>query len=357
MKPTSFTNSAIADKKIKAFDFFCSVGGLTSGLQKAGINVSAGLDIDPSCKYAYEKNCKAEFLPADIRDVKYSDISHYLEGADYRVLVGCAPCQPFSKHTLKVKNVHEDERWNLINEFLRIAIEGKPEIIFMENVPQIQKKEIYIKFKKSLKKSGYHITEKVVLCSDFGVPQSRRRLVFFASMLGELPPPTRTVKKMMTVRDAIGNLGNLCHGEQDITDPLHKCASLYPINIKRIQASKPGGTWRDWPRELLPECYKKPSGHSYSVVYGRMRWDNVAPTLTTKFFIYGTGRYGHPEQDRGLSLREGAILQTFPRNYKFCPPDTGISMAKIGQYIGNAVPPALAKVIGKSILTHIGDYS
>ena len=339
----------------QAFDLFCSVGGLTFGLQRAGMTVNAGLDIDGSCRYAYEKNCKATFVEADIKDISFSDISGYFGDADYRVLVGCAPCQPFSSHTAKIKAYQSDLRWKLIDEFLRIILEGRPEILSMENVPQLMDRPIYGRFKRALTDAGYTVSDGVISCADFGVPQRRYRLVMLASLseLGGIDMPNPTGRNPKTVRQAIGQLAPLEHGQSSLTDPLHVCSRLEPLNLKRIQASKPGGSWRDWPAELLPDCYKKTSGLSYGSVYGRMEWDRVGPTLTTQFYRYGTGRFGHPEQDRALSLREGAHLQTFPEEYQFCPPGGRGSFSRIGRHIGNAVPPSLATAIGKTILTHL----
>ena len=339
----------------QAFDMFCSIGGLTYGLQKAGIMVNAGLDIDGSCRYAYEKNCKTTFIEADIREISFSDVSRYFENAKYRVLVGCAPCQPFSLHTVKFKHSQRDPRWYLIDEFLRIILEGKPEIVSMENVPRLMDQPIYNKFKLVLANAGYKISDGVVSCSDFGVPQTRRRLILLASLLGKVDMPKPESLKPKTVRQAIGKLESLEHGQSSEVDPLHTCSRLKPINLKRIQTSKPGGSWRDWPSSLLPDCYKKKSGSSYVSVYGRMRWDMPAPTLTTQFYRYGTGRFGHPEQDRALSLREGALLQTFPEHYQFFPPEGKGSFTEIGRHIGNAVPPFLASAIGKAIARHLDE--
>ena len=342
----------------QVFDMFCSIGGLTYGLQEAGIAVKAGLDIDSSCRYAYEKNCDATFVEADIRALSFSDISTYFNDAEYRILVGCAPCQPFSSHTAKIKQ--SDARWNLIGEFRRIILEGRPEIVSMENVPQLMGNPIYHEFKHELTGAGYNIADGIISCADFGVPQKRRRLVMLASLLGTIDMPKSAAKEplfhragLKTVRQAIGHLRPLEHGQSSETDPLHVCSRLEPINLKRIQTSRPGGSWQDWPTALLPDCYKKDSGLSYGSVYGRMLWDKPAPTLTTQFYRYGTGRYGHPEQDRALSLREGAILQTFPEQYQFIAPGEKASFTKVGRQIGNAVPPSLASAIGKAITDHL----
>ena len=339
----------------QAFDVFCSIGGLTFGLQKAGIKVNAGLDIDGSCRYAYETNCHATFVEADIRDISYSDISEHFHDAEYRILVGCAPCQPFSSLASKIKSHESDSRWTLINEFLRIILEGRPEVVSMENVPQLMDEPIYDEFKRALTCAGYHVpTDAIVSCTQFGVPQRRRRLVMLASLLDKIDMPKPEPVQPRTVRQTIEKLAPLGHGQSSETDPLHVCSRLEPINLKRIQASKPGGSWRDWPTTLLPDCYKKDSGLSYGSVYGRMQWDMPAPTLTTQFYRYGTGRFGHPEQDRALSLREGALLQTFPEHYQFLPPGEKALFARIGRHIGNAVPPFLASAVGEAITRHLG---
>ena len=346
-------DSEASEVSAKAFDLFCSVGGLSYGLQMAGISVEAGLDVDKTCRYAYEENCGAEFVCSDIRKVEYEDISSYFDGAKHRILVGCAPCQPFSPHTRKNGKNRKDSRWNLLGEFLRLVTEGKPEIVSMENVPTLRNKGIYREFKNALEGYGYRIAEGVVSCERFGVPQNRRRLVLLASLLGDIDLPETSVDTPVTVKRAIGHMEKLNHGEASKTDPMHVCRYLFPINLERIKASAAGGNWKDWPEELLPNCYRKNSGRTYSNVYGRMSWDKPAPTLTTQFHGYGTGRFGHPEQDRALSLREGAILQTFPEDYKFCRPGQKPTFSNIGRHIGNAVPPLLARAIGKSIVDHL----
>ena len=345
--------AAAASVSARAFDVFCSIGGLSYGLLRAGIPVVAGLDIDSTCRYAYEENCRAEFLHSDVKRINYADIASYFEGVKYRVLVGCAPCQPFSTHTSKLRRSGEDSRWNLINEFLRLVIEGMPEVVSMENVPALKSKEIYRKFKNTLKNQGYQVSDGIISCEHFGVPQSRRRLVLLASLLGEIHLPEKTVDEPVTVRKSIGHLKKLSNGEKNPTDPMHVSRSLFPVNLKRIRASVPGGSWKDWPEQLLPDCYRRSSGRTYANVYGRMSWDKPAPTLTTQFHGYGTGRFGHPEQDRALSLREGAILQAFPEDYKFCPLGKKPTFFNIGRHIGNAVPPLLAKAIGGSIVNHL----
>jgi len=224
----------------------------------AGIPVIVGMDSDSTCRFAYEENCRAKFIHTDIRNSKYSDISSYFDGAKYRVLVGCAPCQPFSTYTTKIGIVwRDDARWDLIREFLRFITDGRPEIASMENVPGLRKEDVYLTFKESLRDLGYHVVDGVVQCEYFGVPQKRRRLVLLASLLDEISLPEKDLSKPITVRESIGHLKHLDNRKASTTDPLHVCRNLSPLNLKRIQASVPAGTWRDWPENLLLECHKK----------------------------------------------------------------------------------------------------
>jgi DNA (cytosine-5)-methyltransferase 1 len=151
----------------------------------------------------------------------------------------------------------------------------------------------------------------------------------------------------------LAELPALGAGEVDELDPIHQTADLSPLNLKRIRVSKPGGTWRDWPVEFVAKCHRKKTGKTYPGVYGRMSWDEPAPTITTQFFGFGNGRFGHPEQDRAISLREGAILQSFPCTYRFTPPDKPIYMKAIGRLVGNAVPVRLGEIIGRSFRHHL----
>ena len=233
-----------------------------------------------------------------------------------------------------------------------------PQIIAMENVPELKKTTIFTDFTKELQKCGYHVFYQIVYCPDYGIPQSRRRLVFLASLLGEISllPATHTPDNYVTVKEAIGNLPLLVAGMTDPDDLLHSATALSEKNLKRIRQSIPGGTWRDWDKELQLKCHKKSSGKTYPSVYGRMLWDAPSPTITTQFYGYGNGRFGHPAQDRALSLREGAILQSFPKDYKFISPTDILNKRKLGLQIGNAVPVRLGEVIGLSIIEHIRRY-
>lgn len=343
-----------------AIDLFCGIGGLTKGLELSGINVCAGIDIDNTCCFAYEHNNRAKFINYDITLLEAKQIEHLYPSDCVRALVGCAPCQPFSKYTSRYrKNGPTDDKWRLLYSFARLAEELQPDIISMENVPELENETVFKDFVITLKDMGYFVNWRVVYCPEYGVPQNRRRLVLLASVFGEihLIPPIYNKSNYPTVRQAIGNLPPLENGEQDINDSLHRSCRLSDLNLRRIRQSVPGGTWRDWDEEIQLSCHKKDSGKTYPSVYGRMSWDEPSPTITTQFYGYGNGRFGHPEQDRALSLREGAILQSFPPNYIFSDDDHPSNRRELGIHIGNAVPVELGRAIGISIQQHLREVN
>lgn len=345
--------------KINAVDLFCGVGGLTCGIQQAGINVVAGYDIDIRSQFAYEFNNDAQFILKDVRDIDEKEIKNlYPEDTTIKVLMGCAPCQPFSTYSHKYKNnINTIQKMDLLDYFGKQIEFVQPEIVSMENVPQMIQEKVFKKFIKVLENNNYSIDYKIVFAPDYGVPQKRKRLLLLASKLGkiELLPPQFDKNNYPTLRQAIGALPKLKAGETNLKDPLHRSRNISKLNMKRLQQSKPGGTWRDWDENLLLEAYKKKSGLSFGSVYGRLKWDQPSNTITTQFTGIGNGRFGHPEQDRALSLREGALLQTFPENYLFTDPKVGgnYPIAQVALQIGNAVPPKLGEIIGKSILEHL----
>ncbi|MCG9127412.1 DNA cytosine methyltransferase [Candidatus Poribacteria bacterium] len=350
---------------ISAVDLFCGVGGLTYGLHKSGINVAAGIDVDPTCRYAYNKNNEAEFIEQDIREITADDLNDFYPEGHLKLLAGCAPCQPFSSLPKNRRQpAQNDEKWNLLSEFGRLVEEVVPELITFENVPPIRHQNIYLEFLDKLKSLGYKFDSDIVYCPNYGVPQIRRRLVVIASILGKIDPLCEThspyghngLEPYSTVRDTIGNLPNIAAGEKCETDKLHVSPRLLDKNIERIKQSKQGGTWDDWHKDLLAPCHKKASGQTYKSVYGRMKWDEPSPTITTQFHNYGSGRFGHPEQNRALSIREGALLQTFPKDYEFVDHDHPVQILQLGKHIGNAVPVKLATTIGYHIQDHVKDY-
>ncbi len=341
--------------KVQVVDLFCGVGGLTCGLKQAGLDVIAGFDNDPTCRYAYEHNNNVDYHLRNIREVTGKEIKRLYSKKATRVLVGCAPCQPFSQMRFKMGQANaKDDKYDLLLEFGRLIKETKPVVVSMENVPQIKQTDVYKTFIKTLEENGYQYDARIVYCPNYGIPQSRRRFVLVGSRLGKIKliEPTHNPKDIH-VRDYIGGLPKLNAGETDPEDSLHQSSSLSQINIERIQHSVPGGSWNSWPEELKCECHKKDSGKTYASVYGRMSWDQIGPTITTQFYNYGTGRFGHPEQDRALSLREGAILQTFPRSYEFVDPQKGVVIRDVSRQIGNAVPVRLGEVIGRTIINHL----
>ena len=343
-------------KNITCIDLFCGAGGLTHGLQKKGINVVAGVDIEESCRHPFEINNDALFINEDIRNVSGGKLSELFGNNGIKIMAGCAPCQPFSTYSQRY-DLLSSPRWGLLYQFDRLVKETQPDIVTMENVPTVAKHVVFDDFATSLEKQGYFVHRQVIDCTKYGLPQTRRRMVLLASKLGRIRTAAPGLEQSRTVRDAIGELSPISHGESCGSDPLHTASRLSPLNIQRIRASKPGGSWRDWPEHLVADCHKKESGKTYPGVYGRMEWDKPAPTLTTQFFGFGNGRFGHPDQERAISLREGAILQGFPTTYSFVPEGNPIHIKSLGRMIGNAVPVTLGEVIGLSIISHLDQFS
>lgn len=342
--------------KIRAVDLFCGVGGLTHGLEQVGIEVVAGIDFEQSCQLPYEHNNSGKFIHKDIKDVTAEEIINlYPKDTDMRVLVGCAPCQPFSNYSNRYKNNGtKSDKMDLLYYFGNLVKETLPDIVSMENVPQMAKTNVFEDFVNLLEELNYNVEWNVVYAPDYEIPQNRKRLVLVASKVSviNIIPPLREEGEYLTVRDAIAHLEEITPGNINKKDPLHASRNLSELNVKRMKQSVPGGTWKDWDYELLPNCYKRESGQSYKSVYGRIEWDKPSPTITTQFIGYGNGRFGHPEQNRALSLREGAMLQTFPENYKFVD-SIDYSKQKVAVQIGNAVPVKLGYVIGQSILNSL----
>lgn len=342
-------------KEIYAVDLFCGAGGLTHGLMLEGIKVKVGVDVDPACKFPFEENNESAFLKEDITSLKGDTLNSYFSNDHWKLLAGCAPCQPFSMYT-QGKDQSENDKWGLLYSFARLAEEVLPEFLTMENVPNLAEETVFTDFVNKLENLGYIVNYySSVDCRKYGIPQRRKRLVLFASLYGkiEIIPETHDKTNFKKVREVIENLEKIEAGKTSEKDNLHKSSSLSPLNLKRIQASKPGGTWRDWEKSLVTECHSKKSGKSYPSVYGRMEWDQPSPTITTQCFGYGNGRFGHPEQDRAISLREAALFQTFPETYAFVAPNEKVPMKSVGRLIGNAVPVDLGRVIGRSIITHL----
>jgi DNA (cytosine-5)-methyltransferase 1 len=336
-------------------DIFCGAGGLSLGFKQAGLSISAGVDMDPSCQYPYESNVGAKFVLEDAATLTPQTLSKLFAQNDVRVLAGCAPCQPFSGYTTKRR--HSDRRWELLVHFLRLAKAALPDVVTLENVPRLVHLPLWQSFVHELKTAGYYVSWSVVDAAHYGVPQARRRLVLLASRLAPIALPAGTPNLVATVRDVIGTLPEVEAGAPPAEDNLHASRALTDRNLARIKASNPAGTWRQWPNKMRAKCHTKISGKTYPSVYGRMSWDRPSPTITTQFYGFGNGRFGHPEQDRALTLREGALLQTFPVDFVFVKPGSRLNFRSVGKLIGNAVPPKLAFAIGRAIVAHIDEHA
>ena len=336
---------------MNAVDFFCGGGGMTRGLLNAGIQVLFGLDFNPSCHETYEYNNHIPYLCRDIKDVTIEDLINQfpvLAENDDLLLVGCAPCQPFSSQR---RSETEHPAVNLLDEFGRIVEGIMPAHILIENVPGIEKKghEVFERFIILLDRLNYQYTYDVINAKNYGVPQNRRRLVLIASRLfrPSIPEATHGNGRLpyVTVYDRIFDFPAVEAGQENNNVPNHKAAGLSQLNMDRISMTPHDGGGRvDWPPELRLECHT--NGHvGHTDIYGRMLWNAVAPTLTSKCYSLSNGRFGHPEQDRAITLREAAALQTFDNDYIFYG-----SMQEVGRQVGNAVPVLLAENIGRYIL-------
>jgi DNA (cytosine-5)-methyltransferase 1 len=346
-------------------DLFCGIGGLTHGFIKEHFTVSAGVDFDNTCSYAYKTNNNAKFLYKDVTKLTATELNGLFPKNKRKILVGCAPCQPFSIYNYKnnnnVEKQAEDTKWRLLYSFADLIEATQPEIVSMENVPQLRNfngGKVFNDFLERLEKNGYKISQNIYNAQDYGVPQRRNRLILLASKHSkfELIPPTHK-NNYVTVRQTIGHLPEIKDGEHCEKDFLHYARKLTDVSKKRIKATPEGGGWKDWDKELLLECHKRKGGQMYRSVYGRMSWENVAPTMTTYCIGLNNGRFGHPQQDRAISLREAAILQSFPENYDLVDPDAIFNMQILARQIGNAVPVGLGQAIAKSIKKHISSIN
>ena len=348
------TSGVVPKPVASVVDLFCGAGALSHGFVQEGFLIACGYDIEEACRYPFEANNAAPFVRRDVASIDAEELAREFAINLPRVLLGCSPCQPFSRYS----QGREDLKWKLLEDFARLAVAISPDVLSMENVPQLSTfkgGDILGEFVEHLATAGYRVKWRIADCLDYGVPQARSRLVLIASRLGDptLPAPTHAPEHYLTVRDAIGDMPPLEAGRVDPQDRLHRTSSMSQLNLRRIKASTPCGTWRDWDDALVTDCHKRETGKGYGSVYGRMAWDHPSPTITTQFYGFGNGRFGHPEQDRAISLREGSILQTFPHDYAFTRQDGPITFKQVGRMIGNAVPVALARAIARAIRTHL----
>lgn len=345
-------------KKLKAIDFFCSGGGMSYGMQEAGIEILAGIDFDENCKMTYEANINgAKFIHADVFDLKEKELEKKLflrKNDDELVLIGCSPCQFWSIiNTDKTKSAKSK---NLLVEFSRFVKYFRPGYVVVENVPGVlrRKEESGLnEFIEWLKDNGYENPHfKVHNVNDYGVPQSRKRFTLVATRISQDEiKPLELEGKRAVVKDVLGvenGFARIEPGHKDKSDFLHTVPNISDINKKRLKkVKKDGGNRLGFANdpELQLKCFEG-KNESFKDTFGRLWWNRPAPTITTKFFSISNGRFVHPEEDRALSIREGATLQSFPLTYKF----KGTSVANIARMIGNAVPPKYATALGKAII-------
>jgi DNA (cytosine-5)-methyltransferase 1 len=338
------------NQQLIAVDFFCGAGGVTCGFRQADIKVLGGIDIDDVFEETYEKNNPgSKFIHKDISELSFEDLEKNLgirKSHDHLIFIGCSPCQYYTN--LKTDKTKSKDSRLLLEDFQKFVDYFNPGYIFIENVPGFDRsKESPIgKFKQFLSRNGYVFDDRVVNAKHFGVPQNRRRYVLIATRVqDEISIPNGDKENIETVKDAIGNYEKFIPvkaGHVDKSDFMHTVAGLTEVNLQRIKkVRKDGGSRLDFAddEKLQLDCYKDHTGHTD--VYGRMSWNKPSPAITTKFRYTSSGRYGHPEQDRGISIREGATLQSFPKGYVF----HSNNVSDIGKMIGNAVPPELAKRI------------
>jgi DNA (cytosine-5)-methyltransferase 1 len=341
----------------KAIDFFCSGGGMSYGMQQAGIKILAGIDFDRNCEETYKANIKdAEFILADVFELKEDYLEKKLllrKHDDNLIFIGCSPCQFWS--IINTTREKSKKSKDLLKEFRRFVEYFNPGYVIVENVPGvlIRKEESGLEdFIKWLNNNNYKIHSRVHEVSEYGVPQHRKRFTLIANRVtGKEVEPIKNHGRKLTVRDVLGEkngFSKIKAGHKDNTPFMHTVAGLEEINIKRLELTKKnGGTRLSYAdnEELAPDCHKN-NKENFKDTYGRMWWDRPSPTITTKFFSISNGRFAHPEENRAISLREGAVLQSFPKDYIF----NTTSIANTARMIGNAVPPKYAEAIGRAII-------
>ncbi len=346
----------ITDNNLKAVDFFCGGGGMSYGMKKAGINILAGIDYEPNCKETYEANVEAQFILADVFNLTAQELEKQLglkKNDDELILIGCSPCQFWSIINTD-KNKSEKSK-NLLVEFRRFVEYFKPGYIVVENVPGVlrKKEESGLQpFIEWLDKHKYKVHFDVHNVNEYGVPQNRKRFTLIANRVADKEiTPLKKKGEKVTVRDVLGEKNGfkkIKAGHKDSTGFLHSVSNLNELNLERLKhVKKDGGNRLGFAKikHLQLDCFVD-RDNSFKDTFGRLWWDKPAPTITTKFYSVSNGRFVHPEEDRALSLREGALLQSFPKSYKFF----GTSTSSIARLIGNAVPPEYAKRIGQAII-------
>lgn len=352
------------EDKIRVYDFFCGCGGTSAGLQKAGMEIVLGVDFDQDAAATYAYNFpKSVMMNRDIRSVQNSEIERLIQNPRTSPILfsACAPCQPFSRQN-RFKS-EKDDRAPLLSYFHGYVERFRPDLIFVENVPGIQnvdpKSGPFAEFLQLLRRLDFSVTYGVLHCQEYGVPQQRKRLVLLASAFGPIDLPKAThgctpgLLPYTDVRKAIGRFPPIAAGQAHPEIPNHVTQRLAPISLERLRATPEGGGRHDWPEELKLECHKKHDLNSdgYSDVYGRLSWSKPASTMTTRCISISNGRFAHPVQDRALTVREAAAIQTFDDDFVFKG-----SLGSTARQVGNAVPVRLAEVVGRHILAHVNSH-
>ena len=341
----------MVEKEFISFDLFSGVGGLTEGLRKAGFDTKYAFEIDEIASKAYSLNHKnTVVITNDIRKANLNEIKQKLNGMEIHLIAGCPPCQGFSsiRRLNKAKPI-DDPRNDLINEFVRFVEYFKPYTIMLENVPWLGQDKLFNEAKENLKIMGYNLDVEIVNVKDYGIPQNRKRLVMIGSRLGKISI-AKPNKKKVTVRDCLGNLPRPINSN----DKLHKIFPEHTQDIKNLIKDIPhnGGSRKDLGKARQLTCHTK-KNIGFNDVYGRLRWDDYSSTITGGCLNPSKGRFLHPEQNRCISAREAALLQSFPKKYKF-PID--VSRGNIALMIGNALPPKFSYYQAKNIKKHLLKY-
>ena len=334
-------------RKLNSIDLFSGIGGLSLGLMEAGFKVLASIEIDEYAVRGYKLNHPETIVfKEDIREFDTKNIKKMLNGEPLHLLAGCPPCQGFSSvRRLNKKRSVRDNRNQLVLEFLRFVKELKPLTVMMENVPGLKDYYLFKHLFRELKRLGYNPKYDIINVREYGIPQNRKRLVLVGSILGNLNiAEGQNIK--VTVREIIGNLPK----PEESNDLAHRIIPTHTPKIMEMikKIPKDGGGRKDVPEYTL-ECHKKPN-IGFNDVYGRLRWDDYSTTITGGCLNPSKGRFLHPEEDRCISAREAALLQSFPIDYKL-PVD--IPRTKLALLIGNALPPKFSYEQADNIKNHI----
>ena len=351
--------------QFNAIEAFAGGGGLAVGLHNAGFQIKAAIEAEPNAAMTFKANHPTvHVFQQDIRKIAGKELLELASGR-VDILAACPPCQGFS--SLTAKNKKADPRNKLVSEITRLAKEMRPHAIMMENVPGLmgRGKRLLNKLVRELENHGYNTNYSVLQVADYGVPQLRKRLVLLAGLGFEIKMPSAThsrngqdgLQKWRTVREAIE------HMQEPITLPKakqqggaqlfdwHVVRQLSPQNQARLKIAKPGRNWSDIPEDMRPECHRG-NYKGFPNVYGRMQWDEPSGTITAGCTTISKGRYGHPEKNRTISLREAALLQTFPEDYVFETP----YMEHACQIVGNALPCLFAETVARQVYLALVDH-